>query len=105
VQIIIHDIYRIGTSIVEFCAKVEVGVQESSDKTRSYISRSNVHWKIEGRWSCGITLCGRTNNVEGWRGGERHWSGNTTIYITVGGNITIHKGVGDGECIMNGNGD
>jgi hypothetical protein len=43
VQIIIHDIYRIGTSIVEFCAKVEVGVQESSDKTRSYINRSNVH--------------------------------------------------------------
>jgi hypothetical protein len=34
-QTIIHDIYRIGTSIIEFCAKVEVGVQESSDKTRN----------------------------------------------------------------------
>jgi hypothetical protein len=58
-----------------------------ANKTKSYISRSNVHWKIRGKLSCGTTFSGNTSSAKGRRGGERCWSGS----------IVNHRSVGDGK--------
>ncbi len=75
------------------------------DITKSDIGRYGVHWKIQGKQSCGATLCGSTNNVKGCKGGECHWGESTTIHKSVGGNRTIHIGVGDGISTTKGDGD
>jgi hypothetical protein len=63
--------------------------------TRSYINRSNVHWRIIGRPSCGTIICGGINNIYGCKGKERHWGGSTTIHRSVGDDINTTKGDGD----------
>ncbi len=74
-------------------------------KTRSYISRSNVHWRIGGRWSYGPTFCGNINNANRCRGGECCWGGSITIQRGANGSTIIHIGVGDGRSTTKGDGD
>jgi hypothetical protein len=72
-------------------------VSKKINKSNSYISKFGVHWRIRGRQSYGATLCGSTNSVEGHKGGELCWSGNTTIHRSVGDDKSTLKGNGDGE--------
>ncbi len=65
------------------------------DKTKSYINIFSAHWKIEGRWSCGIAFCGNTNNAYGCKGGKCCW----------GISIAIHRGASDGKSTTKGDGD
>ncbi len=62
------------------------------NKTRSYINRSSVHWRIEGRKSCEITFF-----VKGCKGRECYWSENIVIHGSVSGSTLIHKGTCNGR--------
>jgi hypothetical protein len=75
------------------------------NKTRSYINRSNVHWKIKGRWSWGTSFCGGTNSVEGRKGRKCCCVGRTSICKSVVESTTSHKGVDNGRSTMKGDGD
>jgi hypothetical protein len=55
-------------------------VCKRANKTRNYISRYGEHWKIEGRWNCGATICGGVDSANRCKGGKHHWGGSTTIY-------------------------
>jgi hypothetical protein len=61
------------------------------ERTRSYISKFDVHWRTKGKQSCGVALCGSTQNIDGCKGKKCHWSGSTSIHRNVGGNTTNHK--------------
>jgi hypothetical protein len=75
------------------------------NKTRSYINRSSVHWRIGGRQSCGEIICGSINSTNGCRKKEHHWSGNIDIHRSVGGGTTIHWGTSNGKSTTKGDGD
>jgi hypothetical protein len=75
------------------------------DMTKNYINRSCVHWRIRRRQSCGTTLYGIRDSMEGHKGGERHWSGSTTIYKSASGSTIIHRGVGNSISTMKSDGD
>jgi hypothetical protein len=76
-----------------------------ADRTKSYNNRFNVHWKIGGRQSCRVALCGSTYNKNGHRGGECCWGRSITIHKGVSGNTTIHIGVGNGKSKLKGDGN
>jgi hypothetical protein len=69
-------------------------VCKRTNKTKSYINGSSVHWTIGRRRSCGVTICGGTGIANGHRGGRCCWGGSTTIHISVGINKNIKKGDG-----------
>jgi hypothetical protein len=65
------------------------------DKARSYISSSNVHWRIKGRQSCGTIFCGGVDGAKGCRGGECCCNETTVIHKSASGSIARHKGASD----------
>jgi hypothetical protein len=75
------------------------------DVTKSYINRSNVHWRIGGRRSCGATFCGGIDGAKRRKGGECCCDETTIIHKSAGGSITRHKGVNDGGSTTKGDGD
>ncbi len=75
------------------------------DKARSYISSSNVHWRIKGRQSCGTTFCGGVDGAKGCRGGECCCSETTVIHKSASGSIVRHKGASDVRSTTKGDGD
>jgi hypothetical protein len=75
------------------------------DRTKSYISRSNVHWRIKGIWCWWITFCGGTNSVKTCKGGERCCEGKTTIHISVVKSTANHKVADNGQSTLKGDGN
>ncbi len=74
-------------------------------KTRSYINRSSVHWRIGGKQSYGSTLCGSTDSANKCSGGECCWGRSTSIQRGASGSTIIHIGVSDGKSTTKGDGD
>ncbi len=68
VQTILHNIDRTGTFAIEFLCRSKKCWHKCAKRTRSYINGSNVHWRIGGRWNCGVVVCGGINNIDKIRG-------------------------------------
>ncbi len=75
------------------------------NKTRSYISRSSVHWRIEGRQSCGTTFYRSINSAERRKGGQHYCIKTTIIHKSANGSTARHEGVSDGGSTTKGDGD
>jgi hypothetical protein len=87
---IIHDIHTTRTSAIEFLHRSKQHWHARQRMTRSYINKSNVHWRIGGRWSCGSI-----GSAKGHKGGKHCWGKNKAIHRNASGNIIIHRGAGD----------
>jgi hypothetical protein len=75
------------------------------NKTRSYINKSDVHWRIRWKQSWRTSFCAGIDIVKGHKGGERCCAGRTTIHRSAVGNTISHKGVDNGKSTMKANGD
>jgi hypothetical protein len=75
------------------------------ERTKSYIRRSGVHWRIGGIQSYGATFCGSIDNAKECKGGECCSGKRTTIHKSASGSIASHKGVRDGRNTLKGNGN
>lgn len=62
---------------------------------KSYINGSDVHSRIKGRRSCGVVICGGTNDVDGCKGRKHSQGRSATIHRSVGINRSVSKGDGD----------
>ncbi len=70
----------------------------------SYISRSNVQWRIKGRRSRRATFCGGIGNAKGCKGGKRCYE-RTSIHKSAVESIANHKGVDNDKNTTKGDGD
>ncbi len=102
---IIQDVNNWNIYIWVFAKKHMMLACKTGDMTRSYISRSSVHWRFKGKKSCGATFCGGTNGAEGCKGEKRCCDGIITIHISASGSTTRHKGASDGGSTEKGDGD
>ncbi len=102
-QTIIQDIDTTTTFVVEFFVRKQTTLTcKGADRTKSYISRSNVHWRIGRRRNYGVAFCGGKNGAKGCKGRERCYNGKTTIHKSASGSIASHRGASDGKSTAKG---